>query len=157
MSNKFLLIMIGITFLLGGIAGFAVKSSLIPNKVIIPGEVKTEIVIRKIPVRITETKYIEKVKLIKDTTSVLPAFAIADSVKGIKDSVEYQVVHSIENLNDSVKSRWSINLNSIVKNLISEKLVVELKEVEVSKPFYTDGWFWAAFVSVPLLILAIIF
>jgi hypothetical protein len=157
MSNKFLLIVIGITFLIGGVAGFTVKSSLRPALVILPGEVKTEIVVKKIPVRITETKYIDKIKFIKDSTAVLPIIALSDSVKGIKDSVEYQVFHSMESMNDSVRSRWNINLNSMVKTLIKEKLMVELREVEVAKPFYSDGWFWASFISIPLLVLAIIF
>lgn len=157
MSNKLLLVVILISLLIGGACGMALKSVVTPKTVFIPGETKTEIVVKKIPVKIIETKYMEKEKIVTDSIYKLPLFSFADSVKGIKDNVEYNVSHIINKGIDSVKSRWDISVNTLLKEYIKEKLTIELKEVEVSKPFFADGWFWSTLIAIPLLLLAIIF
>jgi len=157
MSNKLLLIVILASLLVGGVLGFLIKAGLTPQTKYLTPEIKTELVIKKVPVRVVETKYLEKEKLIADTIYKTPVFAITDSLKGNKDSIEYKVVHSIDGKNDSMKSRWDISVTSLLKEFTKEKLIVELKEVPVEKPFFTDGWFWSSFAAFTLLVLAIIF
>lgn len=157
MSNKLLLAVIAAAILLGAVCGYALKSVTTPNTVIIPGETKTEVVIRKVPVNIVETKYLTAEKMITDSIRIPSEFSFADSVKGNKDSVDYRIRHEISRVEDSVKSRWDVSINSLVKEYVKEKLVVELKEVEVPKPLLYDGWFWSTVIAVPLLLMAIIF
>lgn len=157
MSNKLLLIVILISLLAGGVIGFSIKTAVTPRTKITTPEIRTEVYIKKVPVKITETKYLEKERLLRDTIYKAKEFAITDSLSGRKDSVEYKIIHSINNKDDSVKSRWEVSLNTLFKELVKEKLTVEIKEVPVSSPFFTDGWFWATFTSIALLALAIIF
>jgi len=157
MSYKLLLAVISISVLIGAVLGYALKTALIPKTVLIPGETKSEVIIKRVPVRIKETKYVDVISRITDTVFINSSFSLADSIKGLKDSVEYNAVHFIEKKKDSVKSRWDISVSPLFKESIKEKLVVKLQEVEVTKPFFADGWFWAAFIAIPLLFLAIIF
>ncbi len=157
MSNKLLLMVISASLLVGGVIGFAIKAALTPQTKVYTPEIKTELVIKKVPVRVVETKYLDKLKVKTDTIFKIPEFTITDSLKGNKDSIEFKVIHSIDNNYDSVKSRWNISVNSLLKEFIKEKLIVELKEIPVSKPFFTDGWFWSSFVAISLLVLSIIF
>jgi hypothetical protein len=157
MSNKLLLAVILIALLIGAALGVMLKSAAAPKTILIPGETKTETVIRKVPVTITEIKYAEMNKSKADAGSEPSLFSFADSLKGTKDSVEYNVFHTINKNNDSVASRWSVSLTALSKEYVKEKLTVQLKEVEISKPFFTDGWFWSTLIALPLLLLAIIF
>lgn len=157
MSNKLLLAVILIAFLIGAVCGAALKSVSEQKIISIPGETLTKVVLKKVPVKITETKYIEVEKSVTDSILIPPLFSFADSIKGAKDSVEYSILHKIEKNRDSVKSRWNISVSAPLKEYTREKLTVELKEVEVPEPFYADGWFWATIITIPLLFFAIIF
>lgn len=157
MSGKVQIIVIIIIFIAGGISGFFMKASFTEKQQILVPDTKTEVVIEKVPVNIYRTKFIEREKVLRDTVLVKSDFSLTDSISGKKDSVEYSIAHSIESRRDSVESRWNISLYSLLKEKITEKNNVILKEVEVSKPFYSDGWFWASFIAIPLLLLAIIF
>jgi hypothetical protein len=157
MSNKLLLIVILISLLVGGVIGFVVKAGITPQTIHYSPEIKTELIVKKIPVRIYQTKYLEKERMITDTVYKIPEFIISDSLHGKKDSIEYKVVHSIDNRNDSIKSRWDVSVNSLLKEYIKEKLVIEVKEIPKPVPFFADGWFWTTFTSLALLVLTIIF
>lgn len=157
MSNKLLLVVILVAFLIGAVCGVALKSAVSPKVITIPGETKTEVIVKKVPVKIFQTKYAEVEKPAADSLLKPLLFSFADSIKGTKENVEYNIQHKINKDNDSVKSEWDISVNALLKEFVKEKLTVELKEVEISKPFYADGWFWSTLIAVPLLFLAIIF
>lgn len=157
MSNKLLLAVIAASLITGVIGGIAVKSALTKNPVSIPAEIRTEIAVRKIPVRIKEIKYVEKIVPATEGSAAIPPFVFADSLAGVKDSIEYEVIHRVDNSRAPVISNWDIKINSLLKEYVKEKLIVELKEVQVAEPFYNDGWFWSTFIAIPLLVLAIIF
>lgn len=157
MSNKLLLLVILTALIIGAVCGAALKSVSEPKIISIPGETRTEVVLKKVPVKITETKYIKVKETVTDSILIPPLFSFADSVKGTKDSIEYKIIHKIDNYRDSVQSRWDISFNALLKESLKEKLTVELREVEITKPFYSDGWFWSTLITVPLLFLAIIF
>ncbi len=156
MSNKLLLAVIMLSFIAGGICGYAVKSAFTGKGAYENSGIKTEIVLRKVPVTIKETKFIVKEKAVLCAEAAVPPFSFADSVKGVKDSVEYNIIHVI-NKNDSIESRWDVKLTGLLKETVREKTLLQIKQIEVPKPFYSDGWFWSTLIAVPLLFLAIIF
>lgn len=157
MSNKLLLGVIAAAFIAGGICGGALKSLFSvksPAQII---ETRIDTVVRKIPVKIREIKYLTPVITPADTVYIPARFTLSDSIRGTKDDVEYSISHKMEDAVDSVKSIWDISLFPLVKEFAREKIITELREVEVPLPFYRDGWFWVSFAAVPLLLLAIIF
>ena len=157
MTNKLLLAVIVISFLTGVVCGIALKSAAAPRTVYLPAQIKTEVITRKIPVRISETKFVEKERIITDSVYLLTPFSFNDSIKGKKDDVEFNITHLVDREKDSVKSSWNLLLDATVKDTAREKYIVELKEVVVTKPFFTNGWFWSTLIAIPLLLLAIIF
>lgn len=157
MSNKLLLAAIAAAFIAGAVCGAAVKSLFSEKQHPAPVETKTEIVIKKIPVAVKETKFLPLHYPVAEPAMDNPAFKVADSIRGIRENVEFSINHKMERVKDSIESVWDISLFPLVTEFTKEKIVTVLKEVEIPAPFYRDGWFWASFIAIPLLLIAIIF
>ncbi len=157
MSNRLLLAVIAAAFIAGAVCGAAIKSLFPAKPHLTAADTKTEIVIRKIPVTIKETRYLPLYYPYPEPAQENVNFKIADSIKGIRENVEFSINHKMEKVKDSIESVWDISLFPLVQEFTREKIVTQLKEIKTPLPFYRDGWFWATFIAVPLLVLAIIF
>lgn len=148
-----------IAYILGGLAlivlGWVLHSSFVPKPTTeIKESVRYDTVYSTKQVRVVETKVIEK-PIYRDS-----ARTYADSIKGEKNEVAYNISHSISD-NKEVVSSWQVNLEPKLKTVIqyvtkdSVRTIVEAKYV--SLPFFLNPYFWSSIVLVVITALAIIF
>ena len=122
---------------------------------------QTVITIQHDTIRVKAVQYIKQpFKVIQtDTLLILNSnsshLALVDSLQGLRDSISYKVVHSIQPGPDSSKSLWQIAITSL-KKITTNTIQIEVPKY-LDKPVFMEKSFWIAAGSVLLLILAIIF
>lgn len=140
--NKNLLYLIAgiIIIILAFLLGWFIK----PSPVIEPSViVKTNTVIDTLISH--DTTVVNETHILKDTIYVRPdkkSKWIADSVSGINNNVEYNILHKIK----EDTSQWRITLNSMAKEITRyvtrDSLKTVVKKEYVSKHFLLDEWFY---------------
>lgn len=148
------LILIGVSIVLSFIAGFLYYKNICSsqNKV----EVITKTMVDTVYYRDSVVIHRDRpVKIEYDTVVSTPVLSIKDSIEGVKNDIEYKVVHSIR---DTISS-WQLMLKPFI-TIIDTAIVYDTTKVRIVPvveplPFYRNQWFWIAlaeFITVVLFI-----
>lgn len=154
MKTSTTLILIGVSIVLSFIAGFLYYKNICSsqNKV----EVITKTMVDTVYYRDSVVIHRDRpVKIEYDTVVSTPVLSIKDSIEGVKNDIEYKVVHSIR---DTISS-WQLMLKPFI-TIIDTAIVYDTTKVRIVPvveplPFYRNQWFWIAlaeFITVVLFI-----
>ena len=148
-----------IAYVLGAVGlmvlGWLLHSTFIPKpSTTVETKIVTDTVYTTKRIRVVETKIIEK-PIYRDSIRTY-----ADSIRGEKNEVAYNIFHSIHE-NKEVVSSWRVDLEPRLKTIIqyvtkdSVRTIIEAKYFPT--PFFLNSWFYVSIVSMIITVLAIIF